>query len=297
VEGTYRNAAGERRYLLHLPDKDPGAGNRVLVVMLHGCTQDAADVARGTRMNERANERGWLVLYPEQPSSAHPRKCWNWYEPVHQRRDGGEPSIIAGLTAQVIAEQLVDPRRVYLAGMSAGAAMASLVAAAYPELWSAIALHSGLIYQAAETVGEALGVMQKGASSVEPHAQAAFDAMGSRRRVLPVFVIHGGQDQVLVPLNGAQAARQWFLTNALALGQPLDTTSGATDLSEREEGGYRVTSATYRSKAGVPLAVLQIVKELGHAWSGGSTEGTFTDARGPDATERIFDFFADQVRR
>jgi poly(3-hydroxybutyrate) depolymerase len=175
--------------------------------------------------------------------------------------------------------------------------MASLVAAAYPELWSALALHSGLVYQAASTLTEALGAMQKGVPSVEPHAQTAFNAMGARRRVLPTLVVHGGSDAVVAPINGAQTARQWFLTNALTLGQPLDTTSGATDRSERVDGGYRVTSATYRAKTGTPVAVLLMVKELGHAWSGGSSDGTFTDPRGPDATARIFDFFASQAPR
>lgn len=297
VQGTFRNAAGERNYALFVPESAAVTGQRTLVVMLHGCTQDAADIARGTRMNARAGERGWMVLYPEQPASAHAQKCWNWYEPAHQRRDAGEPSILAGMVSQVVAEHGVDPARVFLAGVSAGAAMVSLLTAAYPELWRAVALHSGVVYAAAGNVGAALGVMRNGVSSVEPHAQQAADAMGTRAHVLPILVVHGGSDKVVAPINGAQAARQWFLTNALALGQPLDTTSGATDLAEREDGGYRTTSATYRSKAGSPLAVLLMVKELGHAWSGGSSEGTFTDPRGPDATTRIFDFFASQVPR
>mgnify|MGYP005837441385 CR=1 FL=1 len=292
IRGSYRNAAGERPYVLHVPDGPPPAGGRAVVVMLHGCTQDADDIARGTRLHEAAAREGWMVLYPDQPASAHPRKCWNWYEPSHQRREGGEPSIIAGMTQHVVAEHGGDARRVYLAGISAGAAMASLVAAAYPEQYAALALHSGLVHSAAATVGEALGVMQKGVASPEPSAERAWEAMAARARVIPTLVIHGDADAVVAPINGAQAARQWFLTNALAVGQPLDTTSGATDLVTTIEGGYEVRRSTYRARDGTPLSHLVMVRGLGHAWSGGSAAGTFTDPRGPDASAMVVAFFA-----
>jgi len=292
IRGTYRNAAGGRDYALHLPEGAPPAGGRPLVVLLHGCTQDAEDIARGTRLHEAAGRRGWMVLYPVQPAAAHPRQCWNWYDPAHQRRDAGEPSIIAGMTAQVVAEHGGNARQVYLAGISAGAAMASLVAAAYPEQFAALALHSGVAHSAAASVGEALGVMQKGVASPEPSAERAWQAMAGRARVIPTLVIHGEGDAVVAPINGAQAARQWFLTNALAMGQPLDTTSGATDHSQREEGGYQVRRSTYRAKDGTPLSSLVMVRGLGHAWSGGSPAGTFSDPKGPDASAMIVDFFA-----
>ncbi len=292
IRGTYKNTAGERPYVLYLPDGDPPPGGRALVVMLHGCTQDADDVARGTRLHEAAAQRGWMVLYPEQTAAFNVKKCWNWYDPAHQGRDAGEPSIIAGMTAQVVAEHGGDARRVYLAGLSAGAAMASLVAAAYPERYAALALHSGMVHAAAGSVMEALGVMQRGVASPEPHAESAYRAMAGLARVVPTLVVHGEADAVVAPINGAQAARQWFLTNARAMGQPLDTTSGATDRSERKEGGYLVRRATYRAKDGTPLSYLVMVRELGHAWSGGSAYGTFTDVRGPDATTMIVDFFS-----
>lgn len=297
VEGTFRNAAGERRYKLFLPDGAVPRDGAALVVVLHGCTQDADDIARGSRMNEAAEGRGWMVLYPEQSATDNPRKCWNWYDPAHQARGGGEPSIIAELTAQVAADHGVAPHRTWLAGISAGAAMASLVAAAYPERYAAIALHSGLVHSATASVAGALGVMQKGVPSPEPHAERAHAAMGSRARVIPALVIHGGSDAVVAPINGAQAARQWFLTNALAIGQPLDTTSGATDQSVRVANGYEVRTSTYRARSGMALVQLVMVKELGHAWSGGSTAGTFTDPRGPSATALILDFFARQGPR
>ncbi|MBK8060398.1 MAG: PHB depolymerase family esterase [Gemmatimonadetes bacterium] len=297
VRGVFRNAAGERPWALYLPDADAPATGRPLVVMLHGCTQDADDIAKGTRLHELATQRGWMVLYPEQPAQYNPRKCWNWYDPAHQRRDAGEPSLIAGMTSQAVADHGGDPRRVYLAGISAGAAMASLVAAAYPEQYSALALHSGLVHMAAGNVMDALGVMQRGVPSPEPFAESAFAAMAGRARVIPTLVLHGEADAVVAPINGAQAAKQWFLTNALAKGQPLDTTSGGTDRTVTEEGGYRVTRSTYRAKDGAPLSYLVMVRELGHAWSGGAPEGTFTDPRGPSASALVVDFFVAQGAR
>ncbi|HEX4933532.1 MAG TPA: PHB depolymerase family esterase [Gemmatimonadaceae bacterium] len=292
IRGTFRNAAGERPYVLHIPEGEAPAAGRPLVVMLHGCTQDADDIARGTRLHDVAGGRGWMVLYPEQPLAFNPKKCWNWFDPGHQRRDAGEPSLIAGMTAQAVAEHGGDASRVFLAGISAGAAMASLVAAAYPEQYAALALHSGLAHGAARTVMDAVAVMQRGVASPEPFAEGAFASMGARARIVPTLVIHGEADAVVAPINGAQAAKQWFLTNALAKGQPLDTTSGGTDRVVTTEGGYRVTRSTYRAKDGLPLAWLVMVKELGHAWSGGSTDGTFTDPKGPSASALVTDFFA-----
>lgn len=297
IRGTYKNAAGERPYVLHLPEGDAPAGGWGLVVMLHGCTQDADDAARGTRLHETAARAGWMVLYPEQPAESNVKKCWNWFDRAHQGRDAGEPSIIAGLTSQVVAEYRGDGARVFLAGLSAGAAMASLVAAAYPERYAALALHSGLVYGAATSAIDAIGVMQRGVASPEAYAESAHRAMAGWARVMPTLVIHGEGDGVVAPINGAQAARQWFLTNALAMGQPLDTTSGATDRSERVEGGYLVRQQTYRAKDGTPLSRLVMVRELGHAWSGGAPEGSFTDPRGPSATAMILDFFASSAKR
>ena len=297
VAGVFRNEAGERRYKLFIPDGAGPPGGRPLVVMLHGCTQDADDIARGSRMNGAAKARGWMVLYPEQPATHHIKKCWHWYDPRHQHRGAGEPSLVAGMTRQISLQYGADTSRVFLAGVSAGAAMASLVAAAYPEVYSALALHSGLVHSASATVIDALGVMQKGVPSPEPHAVAAFAEMGARARVVPTLVIHGERDAVLAPINGAQAAKQWFLTNALVMGQPLDTTSGATNATLGEEGGYHLRTSTYRANDGTPLSTLVMVKELGHAWSGGSSAGTFADERGPDATRRVFEFFAAVPRR
>ena len=288
TDGTYPDAAGSRRYKLYLPGGYDASRRHPLVVLLHGCTQDPDDVARGTRIATHAEREGFLVLLPEQPASANPKKCWNWYDPAHQARGAGEPALIAGMTEQVAREHGVDPARVHLAGISAGAGMASLVAVAYPERYASLALHSGLAWRAATDVMGALGVMAKGSADPDSLGAAAHAAMGSRARPIPVLVVHGGKDAVVNPANGAHAARQWAATNARALGVPSLRASVPVSGAE---GGYGWTR-TCRAHAEDRCVVEEwVVTELGHAWSGGSHEGTFTDERGLDATREMVRFF------
>jgi poly(hydroxyalkanoate) depolymerase family esterase len=286
VESTYAGAAGSRRYKLYVPGSYDPARRHMLVVLLHGCTQDADDLARGTRVAEHAEREGFLALLPEQPVSANPKKCWNWYDPAHQRRDAGEPALVAGITERVMTDYAVDPARVHLAGISAGAAMASLVAVAYPERYASLALHSGLAWRPATDVTGALGAMMKGAADPDALGAQALEAMGARARAVPALIIHGGRDAVVDPANGRQGARQWAVTDARALG----VASLATVESAGQGGGYSWTRTCY---SGVTRCLVEelVVHELGHAWSGGSREGTFTDERGPDATGEMVRFF------
>jgi poly(hydroxyalkanoate) depolymerase family esterase len=287
VEGAFAGADGSRRYKLYVPGSYDRSRRHVLVVLLHGCTQDPDDLARGTRVAAHAEREGFLALLPEQPASANPKKCWNWYDPAHQRRDAGEPALVAGMTRQVMHDYAVDPTRVHLAGISAGAAMAALVAVAYPEQYASLALHSGLAWRAATDVVGALGVMARGGADPDALGAAAFAAMGGRARAIPTLVIHGGKDAVVNPANGRQSARQWAATNALALGSgPL-----AAQEATGEKGGYRWTRACHRAPSGGCVVEEWVVAELGHAWSGGSPDGTFTDAHGPDATAEMVRFF------
>ncbi len=292
LAGTFRNGAGERRYLLYVP-RSPRREERVpLVVVLHGCTQDANDIMRGTRFNAAAERRRLFVLYPEQPVSAHPNKCWNWYDSTHHSRDAGEPSLIAELTRSIVSEYALDSTRVYLAGISAGAAMASLVAAAYPDIYAALALHSGVAYAAATTAAMALHVMQRGVADALVSAHAARDAMGARARAVPALVIHGAADAVVTPLNGEQAAEQWAETNRIALG-------AAGRRVEQDEMPEKGRQRPYRrvrhvTEDGRELVSAVFVHGLGHAWSGGSSAGTYTDARGPRATDQIVEFLLAQ---
>ena len=289
VDGTFTGTMGSRRYQLYVPGGYDPARRHMLVVMLHGCTQDPADFARGTRIAEHAERGGFLALLPEQPETANPKKCWNWYEPANQARGAGEPAMLDGIISQVMRDHAVDPARVHLAGISAGAAMASLMAVAYPERFASIALHSGMAWRPATDVMSALGVMARGAADADSLGAAALTAMGDRARVIPTLVVHGGKDVVLNPTNGRQTARQWVITNTRASrGAPL-----AASVTTGETKGYTWTRTCHRATAGACIVEEWTVNELGHAWSGGSSAGTFTDEHGPDMTAQILRFFGE----
>ena len=275
---TYAGEAGARRYRLFVPAGLDAMRRVPLVVMLHGCTQDPDDFARGTRFNELAAQAGVLVAWPEQKAEHQVQKCWSWYDPAHQAAARGEPAVIAGITREVMAAHPVDARRVYIAGVSAGAAMAVNVAAAYPEMFAAVGSHSGIPYRAASDVPHALGVMRGGSTDPAILAYALQDAAGAR--TMPLIAIHGAADAVVSPLNSRQLAAQW----AGVLGVSSSPPEHAT------EGGLGVERTRWSRADGKPAIELVIVDGLGHAWSGGSPEGTFTDARGPDASRLILDF-------
>ncbi len=266
---------------LHLPDGERGH----LLVMLHGCVQPASELAIATRMNAAAAAKGWAVLWPQQSQAAHELRCWNWYLPDHQNRGAGEPAMLAELIRDVRAEHGLD--RVFLGGISAGAAMSAVLAANYPEMITAIAMHSGIAFGAASTVAGALTAMRTG--DLDPLALGvqANQAMGERARVIPTLVLHGRQDAALHPRNGTNLAGQWAVANAIALGKPAAIPS-SRETTHREEGRYDATIVTYDD---VDVEEWRIAP-LGHAWSGGSAEATYTDPKGPDATRAVIDFFS-----
>ncbi len=321
-EGQFTNEHGTRRYRLYIPATTSHAAPP-LIVMLHGCTQDPADFAAGTRANDHAEAAGALVLYPEQPATAHPQKCWNWYDPAHQGRGAGEPAILAGMTRQVMAETGADPARVFVAGISAGGSMAEILAAGYPELYRALAVHSALAYRSAGDVPTALTILQSGVADEAALPARVLDAMGEAARPIPTLVLHGAEDPVVRVVNGQQVLRQWAQV-ALQLGShahdggspagsPADSPAaapaetpvaapaaapadadcpivpGLTATSSRVEADAPATRCVYHGAA-VPLEYW-VVHGSGHAWSGGSEAGTYTDPAGPDATARIFRFF------
>jgi len=269
-EHPYGNEAGSRRYKLFVPGRYC-AEPLPLIVMLHGCKQSPEDFAAGTRMNELAEEQGLLVAYPGQPPSANPSKCWNWFSPEDQLRDRGEPSLIAGITRQIMREFAVDPTRVYIAGLSAGGAAAAIMGSAYPDLYAAICVHSGLACGAAKNLASAFAAMRQGGS---PFPKSA-------RRPLPTIVFHGDRDKLVNPLNGdhviAQSKGQRELHLTISRGQST--------------GGINYTRTVQKDGSGRPILEQWVLHGAGHAWSGGSLAGSYADPRGPDASREMLRFF------
>lgn len=286
-EGRFSNAAGTREYKLFVPS---GAGSKPLplLVMLHGCTQNPDDFAAGTNANELAEEQHAYVLYPAQAKVANMQKCWNWFQPADQVRDQGEPSLIAEMTREVMSQHAIDPKRVYVAGLSAGGAMAVTMATTYPDLYAAAGVHSGLPHGAAHDVMSAFSAMRQGSGSSASVATV----------FVPTIVFHGDSDSTVHPCNGEHVIEQ---SRILA---PVKVASGqAAPVSppkvERGQvpGGHSFTRSVYPDADGATLVEHWVVHGAGHAWSGGSSAGTYTDPLGPDATREMLRFFLDHPQR
>lgn len=283
IGGTFSNAAGTRTYKLYIPMSYTGQAVP-LVIMLHGCTQNPVDFATGTRMNKFAEEKTFLVAYPEQVSSANNTKCWNWFRPADQQRDLGEPSIIVGITGQIMNSYHVDLSRVYVAGMSAGGAMAVIMAATYPDLYAAVGVHSGLAYRAAHDVRSGFMVMRRGAAqTTRPLARA-----------IPLIAFHGDCDTTVSPANTDHLIDQWLQATGHGRGRSSHNTK-----VERGQaaGGRAYTRSTFNDAGGHTIVEKWLVHQAGHAWSGGSSNGSFTDPGGPDASSEMLRFFNEHSRK
>ena len=281
VAGSYANDAGTRAYKLYIPG---GTGGQALplLVMLHGCTQSPDDFARGTQMNVLAEETPCLVLYPAQSASANQSRCWNWFNPADQHRDRGEPSLIAGMTRKIMRENPVDPDRVFIAGLSAGGAAATVLAAAYPELYAALGVHSGLPSGAAGDIPSAFAAMRQGATAVEHRAP---------RQLVPTIVFHGDQDRTVHPRNGDLVIAQQRAADGALLQATTTTQRG------QSPGGRGYSRSMHAGSDGRPLLEQWVVHGAGHAWSGGSAEGSYTDPLGPDASREMLRFFLEHPRK
>lgn len=279
VERSFSNAAGARDYKLFVPSPRPGP--RPLVVMLHGCTQSPDDFAAGTRMNVLAEEDGIYVVYPRQSGRANAQKCWNWFEPSDQGREMGETGIIAGIVRAVSTEHPIDPARVYIAGLSAGGAAAANVARAYPDLFAAVGVHSGLAAGCARDLPSALSAMRVGAPGSEAPGGAAGFGAGSVAQALrvPTIVFHGEGDGTVNPRNAEEV-----LAQAGAAGLTPQRERGSSD-------GHSYIRTRYADEAGRVQVESWSVQGAGHAWAGGSPEGSFTDPGGPNASRAMLDFF------
>lgn len=280
----YSGQAGARNYKLYVPSNYAGLPLPI-VLMLHGCTQNPDDFATGTRANRWAENRRCIVVYPEQVQRANSHRCWNWFRPGDQQAGRGEPAIIAGIVRQVIDEYRIDTGRVYVAGLSAGGAMAAIMGHEYPKLFAAIGVHSGLPVGAAHNVTSALALMKTAQSQFAPPAAAApVDA-----RAVPLIVLHGGADRTVNPANADRlvqsAAETYRLLEPDAPLQVEVQAVGATDSNRAYRRSRHATSN------GLSLIEHWQIHGAGHAWSGGDAQGSFADARGPDATQAMLEFF------
>lgn len=262
-------------YRLYVPPRPAGTAlaPRPLVLMLHGCTQDPDDFAAGTRMNRLARAEGAVVVYPAQTRHANAQGCWNWFKPQHQQRGRGEPALLAALTQSVMKRQGIDPARVYVAGLSAGGAMADILGHAYPDVFAAVGVHSGLAAGSAKDLVSALAAMRSG-------AQGASAREGRRPAVI---VFHGSADTTVHPRNGEAVMNAVHgPTPARGESQPTDGTSA---------GGRTFTRTAHPGSDGQGATEHWLLHGAGHAWAGGSAEGSYTDATGPDASAEMLRFF------
>lgn len=279
ISGEFQNRHGALAYRLYTPVGSPRR-RLPLVVMLHGCGQTAADFALGTHMNRLADQLGFLVLYPQQNQGANLARCWNWHDPQHQLRGRGEPALIAGLTRHAVALARANPSRVYVAGLSAGAGAAAIMGSAYPDIFVAVGIHSGVALGQAHSLGSAMSAM-RGQATPRPAAKM--------RRPLPMIVFQGDRDRVVHPSNAVE-----FLAN-LENSRPGPLVSQS--FSGQSAKGRDFTRKVYKSAAGDVLLEVWTIHGSGHGWSGGHAAGSYTDPAGPDASREMLRFFLARKRK
>ena len=282
---TFSNQAGSRPYKLYVPSGYHGQAVP-LIVMLHGCTQSPDDFAVGTQMNAAAEKHTILIAYPGQTSSANMQKCWNWFSEGDQRRDRGEPSLIAGITREVMRDFEVDERRVYVAGLSAGGAAAAVMGNAYPDLYAAIGVHSGLPCGAARDMPSAFAAMQRGGKGFT-HETAMSPQSETLGRLVPAIVFHGDRDTTVNPVNADAVVVQSAQGEALR----------ARVESGQVPGGLAYSRTLHNDATGTTMIEHWLVKGAGHAWFGGSLSGSYTEPSGPDATGEMLRFFLEHPRQ
>lgn len=265
---------GDGEYSLFIPPS-PDGRQLPLVVMLHGCSQGPDDFAAGTAMNDAAAASGFAVLYPAQSKSANSQLCWNWFDATHQHRGAGEPALLVAMTRHAIAHNDIDPERVYVAGLSAGGAMAAILGEAYPDVYAAVGVHSGLAAHAALDMSTAFSAMQgrAGLAVAEPTG-------------MPTIVFHGDADGTVHSRNGQQVIDACVGNDALVESVALTAV-----------GGRDATRSLHRTPEGEVVAEHWVVHGASHAWSGGSNAGSFADVDGPDASAEMLRFFSEHPRR
>jgi poly(hydroxyalkanoate) depolymerase family esterase len=288
ISKAYKNQAGARNYKIYIPGTYTGQP-MPLMVMLHGCTQNPDDFSAGTQMNQVAEEKQCFVVYPAQEQSANASKCWNWFKAIDQQRGQGEPSIIAGITEAVIADYGLDRDKVYIAGLSAGGAMAAIMGTIYPDVYKAVGVHSGLPYAAANDLPSAMQAMRGVAARRSQFSQAS-PPYGAPEAV-PIIVFHGDRDTTVSATNGDRLMEDFVDRFA------KKTPASATQVLVEDGGtpGRRTyTRTSHHADSGAAFAEHWVIHGAGHAWAGGSGAGSYTDASGPDASREMLRFFYTQ---
>jgi poly(hydroxyalkanoate) depolymerase family esterase len=284
IQDSFANHAGARGYKLYIPGGYRGEP-LPMVVMLHGCKQTPDDFAAGTRMNALAEEAGCLVLYPAQSRGANGSRCWNWFKRADQQPGEGEPAIIAGMTEELARRHGIDRRRVFVAGLSAGGAMAAVMGRTYPTLYAGISVHSGIAYAIAHDLPSALAAMRGGGGRA-----AGTAARAAATSTVPTIVFHGDRDAVVHPSNADRLVASSRMSYEHGARQG-PANPRVTVERGRAPGGHAYTRAIYRDPDGQMLLENWTIHGAGHAWSGGSASGSFTDPKGPDATREMLRFF------
>lgn len=283
--GTFACRHGARDYLMYAPRERP-AKRAPLLLMLHGCTQTPADFARGTRMHVDAAAEGYVVVYAAQSARHNPNACWNWFRAEDQQRDRGEPALLAEMVADVQRRFDCDPQRVYVAGLSAGGAMALNLALLYPEVFGGVGVHSGLPFGCAHDVASAMAAMRNGGDP-----RTGKPAGGAPGRAVPAIVFHGDRDAIVSVRNAGRIVGNDAPQAASPHGTEQGRWESATTARTADRFGFTVTRE--RDATGTSIAERWIVHGAGHAWFGGHPQGTYTEPRGPDATAEMLRFFRD----
>ena len=287
--GTFRAVAFQgHTYKLFVPSQAASGAQLPLVLALHGCSQDPDSFAAATQFNAVAEQQGLYVLYPEQTSDQNALECWNWFDPADQQRGTGDPALFVAEIQQVESQYRIDASRVYVAGFSAGGAMANVMGATYPDVFAAVSANSGLEYQAATNATAAWTAMTLGGPAAAEPARAAYQAMGPYRRVVPTIIFHGTADYTVNELNADEETEQWLKTDEMAGSGNLSRQSG----EGTAHGGGSFTDTRYTDTRGQVIVEQVLVDDMGHAWSGGSASAQFTYPAGPAATERSWAFFS-----
>jgi poly(hydroxyalkanoate) depolymerase family esterase len=287
---------GSYRYYLYRPAHSISDAPLPLVIVLHGCDQNAADISRGTKFNALADKERFAVLYPQtRPALNNPFGCWVWWDPDNQRRNSGEPKLIVDMVELIKRQVKIDTDRVYVTGLSSGGALSVILASVYPDVFAAAGIHSALEYGAATTSACALSAMRSGGPNPEGRGEIAYHSSGTRHRVVPVIVFQGTDDSSVRPVNADQLVSQFAQLNDYADDGDgeNDSMDGNADVVKTESvpGGYRFILEHYLSKDGNPVMQRVRVENLGHAWSGGDPAGSYTDPKGPDASRMMWAFF------